>query len=891
MRIRYLILPMIIATPIIAGTIFLTKVSAASCTQTVTNANASGAGSLISAVANANSNSNVDVICFNISGNGTQTIMPTSAVLLSQPATIDGTTQPGYSGQPLIEISGQNISGSGTPDIWITGGNSTVRGLVINRSKGNGIIMTNGNGNTIVGNYIGTDVSGTIAAPNAIDGVGTITANNIIGGTTAADRNVISGNTGNGVGITNQAAQNNVVQGNYIGTSKDGTAAIPNNGDGLLINNSTNNIVGGTASTTPGGACNGACNVLSGNTHNGIGVYLANSNTVQGNYIGSMPNGTTRLPNGDIGIELQEAANNTVGSGTAAGRNVISGNMGAGMLLTGAGTTGDTVKGNYIGMDTTGITPLGNQLMGISIGNSPGLGNGYARNNIIGGTIDPNSPSCQGNCNLISGNAQNGIIISGGSGVGNFIQGNYIGVKVDGNGENGGVVGNGLDGIGILNSPNNFVGTSSDTSRNIVTGNKGNGVIVAGDPSTGNRVEHNYVGLSHTSDSSALKIGNKFAGVTMSGGVSTAILGNEITSNGGFGIDVGYNGVTQNDSGDGDGGVNNQQNFPNVYSAKDINSGTTISGVLNTNSNTQYELDFFDSSGCNSGKPDNYGEGDSFIGKIDTATDQFGNISFSFATSTQLPGNSYVNATATRKIGNVPAETSEFSKCVLVNTSKPLVTNGATWSLKDDLTSGGADETFGYGFPSYLLFCAWDPSKPGMKLPVVVSTNGTWFFRASYTTGTADLVVQYGFPGGRPVCGDWDGDGVDTVGWVGQNLTWYLKNANTNGTADITFQYGPAGQPIVGDWDGDGHDGVGVFTPDGHWSLRNATNSGTADYYFQYGAAGSQPVVGDWDGNRTDTIGTYSPSSSYWSLRSDNSSGPATTSFTFGGTGTTAQTW
>src|SRR5205085_5156617 len=104
---------------------------------------------------------------------------------------------------------------------------STVRGLVINRF-GNGIVILS-SANTVAGNYVGLDPTGAIGLGNAT-GVEVEGASNTIGGTTAADRNVISGNVFNGVRVfaTPGTVAGNVIQGNYIGTSAAGTAAIPN---------------------------------------------------------------------------------------------------------------------------------------------------------------------------------------------------------------------------------------------------------------------------------------------------------------------------------------------------------------------------------------------------------------------------------------------------------------------------------------------------------------------------------------------------------------------------------------------------------------------------------------------------------------------------------------
>lgn len=887
MKLRYVMLSM----GMFAGLIYISLLPdahAAACTQTVTNTSNSGTGSLRQAILSANSSSNADYICFSI-GSGAQTITPnTSLPALSQPVTIDGTTQPGWSNAPIIEINAGNTSDS-NPGIWINTSNSTVRGLAINRAKGNGIMITGGGGNVVAGNYLGVGLNGSSNLGNQIDGIGMITANNRIGGTSPADRNVISGNKANGIGITNQAATGNVIVGNFVGTTSTGNGSVPNSGDAILINNSQHNTIGGTTNTTPGGACTGSCNVLSGNRLNGIGLYLANNNTVLGNFVGLNPAGTGAVANGDIGIEAQEASGTKIGNATAAGRNVISGNVGAGVLLTGAATTNTVMAGNFVGTNSAGTGAIGNKGLGVSIGNSPGLGNGYARNNTIGGSVDPTTP-CNAPatpCNVISGSGQNGLIISGGAGTGNRILSNYIGV--DANGSVSTSLRNGMDGIGILNSPNNIIGNADNTGRNIISANLGAGIVIAGGASINTTIEGNYIGKTRSGYA-----GNNRGGVVLFAGIGNAIIGNSIGENKGYGIDIDGNGLTDNDPGDGDGGPNNRQNFPDVYSVRNNLGGsgtTTVSGMMSSQPNQSYRIDFFNSPSCNSGKPDNYGEGNSFIGSKNVTTDRFGNISFSYQTPSMLPGNTYLTTTATRLQNGVPRDTSEFSKCRVVNAPKPAVSNGADWLLKDDLTDGSADRQFGYGFPPNTLMCAWDPAKPGTKLPVVVSGN-TWFFRASYTTGTADKTVRFGPTNATPVCGDWNGDGIETVGMVTASKQWYLRNSNSDGAAEATFQYGGSGVPVVGDWNGDGRDTVGVFqTSTSSWFLRDENNSGPANYAFQYGALGTFPVVGNWGGGSRDGVGTYFASRGEWSLRSSANNGAPTTYFFFGQSNPRPLTW
>ena len=105
-----------------------------------------------------------DTISFSISGAGVHTINLTSALpILNKTVTIDGTTQPGFSGTPLIELNGAGAGGNANGLILVAG-SCTVKGLVINRFGGDGIGVFASSGNTISGNYIGTNAAGTAAA-------------------------------------------------------------------------------------------------------------------------------------------------------------------------------------------------------------------------------------------------------------------------------------------------------------------------------------------------------------------------------------------------------------------------------------------------------------------------------------------------------------------------------------------------------------------------------------------------------------------------------------------------------------------------------------------------------------------------------------------------------
>ncbi len=183
----------------------------------VLNTNDGGADSLRQAILDANASAGIrDTIAFNIPGAGVHTIRPLTALpTITDPVTIDGTTQPGSGGTPAIELDGSAAT-PGSDGLVITAGGSTVRGLIINRFRatnadgsgdgGLGIILRTLGGNTIAGDYIGTDPTGTITDPdgtpgNADDlgnrGIGLFidgSPDNTIGGTTAADRDLFAGN-------------------------------------------------------------------------------------------------------------------------------------------------------------------------------------------------------------------------------------------------------------------------------------------------------------------------------------------------------------------------------------------------------------------------------------------------------------------------------------------------------------------------------------------------------------------------------------------------------------------------------------------------------------------------------------------------------------------------
>src|SRR5207302_2601313 len=379
------------------------------------------------AIIDANLNVGADTINFNI-GSGPQTITPASALPeITEALTIDATTQPGFTGRPIIEIDGTNtgpFSGGVTGVLNVNGGNSVIRGLVINRYNNSAIAILKNGSNIIEGNFIGTDIGGTVSKGVALtEGISIDTANNVVGGTTAAARNLISG-IAEGVIFTtyySDPATLNLVQGNFIGTDVTGTKQIANSHAGVSTRSapgSPNNTIGGTTS--------GARNLISGNTTTGVDIVYSGSpgTLVQGNFIGTDITGTKSLANSD-GVEV-DAPNSTVGGTSTAARNLLSGNTFQGILIRDTLSTGNLIQGNFIGTDVAGTAAVANGFYGVGMIFS-------ATMNTIGGTV----ASAR---NIISGNTVAGIDVGAtlrATTIQNLIQGNYIGTDFTGNGQQG----------------------------------------------------------------------------------------------------------------------------------------------------------------------------------------------------------------------------------------------------------------------------------------------------------------------------------------------------------------------------------------------------------------------------------------------------------------------
>ena len=295
--------------------------------------------------------------------------------------------------------SGIEVNGSGVPANNLIGGTVAGAGNLISGNPTG--LRINSPGNTVQGNLIGTDPTGTQAVPNG-SGVNAGANNTLIGGLTPAARNVISGNTGDGIRIGGTGSK---LQGNFIGTDITGMIALGNGGSGVLAGN--NALVGGT---TPE-----ARNVISSNAGNGNISLGSNGSgdgaTVQGNYISTDVTGNRALSNPSSGISIS-GFNNLIGGLDPGATNVISGNLRGIELggLTTASPSGNVIQGNFIGLNAQGNAPLPNGFRGIEIS--------AANTNTVGGTQ-------AGAANKIAFNGGEGVLVSSSS-TANSIRGNSI---------------------------------------------------------------------------------------------------------------------------------------------------------------------------------------------------------------------------------------------------------------------------------------------------------------------------------------------------------------------------------------------------------------------------------------------------------------------------------
>lgn len=528
---------------------------------------------------------------------GVCTISPHSALpaVAASYVTLDGYLQAGA--HPNTAATGSNAAiairldgaSAGSADgLRLTGTGDVIRGLAITGFSGAGINIDTtaaahrdasaptkpavADATTVTGVFAGIAPDGVTPAPNA-NGIRIARPAGLaaIGGSDPGSRNVLSGNSQNGLvedACPFCAARGyNRIQGNLLGTNAAGTKAVPN-GNAGFSGVAPFDLVGGVAA--------GAGNLLSGN--GAVGARVGTLNTVQGNRIGTSAAGTANVPNGGTAVGvysgLELLGSDFVGSATPGTGNVISGNNGNGISIEGPE---NVIQGNLIGTATDGATPLPNGATGIAPagilsnsgfnrigGAAGGTGNvisatiGSQHGNSGAGIVSRGADLIQGNIvgmdrsgaralpnagfgihdlngydviggaipgagNLISGNGDTALRIDGGYAQ---IQANRIGTNAAGTAR----IASSGSGI-LLAGPQNLVGGPGAIAPNVLGSLAGDGVTVL---SPRNTIWGNSIGVS-----GALSLPNGGAGVSFSNaGPENAVAGNSIGNNTSGGIVV-----------------------------------------------------------------------------------------------------------------------------------------------------------------------------------------------------------------------------------------------------------------------------------------------------------------------------------------------------------------
>ena len=583
--------------------------------------------------------------------NQVNSIFLVDPLTITRKVIIDGSSNPGAScptenDPAVIRVQ---LVGQAFPENMITlaagSDGSEIRGLAIVSSQSDGIRINSGN-NIIACNHIGVQADGVTAAANADDGVQIAGGdNNTIGGAADSDRNVMSGNSGSGVQLSNNA-MDNLIYGNYIGTNASGTAAVANDNGVFLLADATGTRIGASGV--------GHRNVIAGNTNDGILVTDGSNNTqVDNNYIGLDKDGLGTIANGRSGVRVDGSTGTLIGSIA----NYITGNGAYGVhVRNGANNT--EVRNNFIGLtEDASRTVVSNGSAGVYVENSTSAEIGSAT------TGNP------GYRNEIANNGSHGILLNGADDA--VIRNNLI-------------HDNNSTGIRVENSDDVEIGGFNLAMRNYIYGNGTTGVYAL---TNVNNLEvwGNYIGRTENNAAS----GNAFNGIHLHNGVTNALLrdnylqsngrdgiritgsatGNEILSNDYSGnawlpIDLTGDGVTPNDTDDedADSGSNGLQNYPELASA-DADTAL-IEGSFRSKPNTTFTLDFLQTLDCTGGT---FNTGVIEKGTQSVTTDANGKATISYTASSGLSAGQYVAATATDPTDG----TSEFSKCIEITQDVP----------------------------------------------------------------------------------------------------------------------------------------------------------------------------------------------------------------------------
>jgi hypothetical protein len=577
---------------------------AGAATFTVKNTNDAGPESLRWALTAANTTPGDDDVTFDIPGAGPHVIQPATALpWLTEEIRIDGTTQYGYAGMPVIEIDAVDVPNG----LVLATSNSLIRGLAIHSAgltmgagapNGNGIRIQ-GNANTLLRNHLGTDAAGLAALGNNNAGVRVTGSMNQVG--LPYQGNVIADNLNDGIEVISGAG--NAIHSNRIGLDVTGTAL----GN---LNHGVDVYAGGTRVGGTGPAANG----ISGNLQAGVRIMAGTGSEVVGNRIGTNLAGAV-VPNA-VGIELRSAA-------ATVEANTIAFNNQQGIRVLGDQHTllANTISGNQAGVVVRGDD------------NIVGAGNVLSGNDFDGVRIENGAAGNRVEDSVAEGNGRYGVALV------NARRAVVTGAEIHENGD---------DGVYIDDSnPAGPFATSSDhrVEDSRIEENGASGVRIV--ESTGNTVgDANVIG------------GNAADGVTVVSGSGNTILGNSIRGNGDRPIDLADNGITPNDVLDADTGANLLQNHA-VLGALTASGGLPY--ALDAAPLRTYRLELHTAPACDGGSAartvdvttDALGHAQGVFANLKTQPQP----SYYSITATAM---------SSVGLGLQPAETSELSSCVLV---------------------------------------------------------------------------------------------------------------------------------------------------------------------------------------------------------------------------------
>ncbi|MDB5337824.1 MAG: hypothetical protein JWN70_3443 [Planctomycetaceae bacterium] len=594
--------------------------------------------------------------------------------------TIDGTTAGGVDSDPslIVTLDGDRLRGKAN-GLTLLGGNSTVMALQIVNFPGNGLLVKSSN-NKIGGDQVGelngmpNNPAGRITVPGPDQG--TMVPQVLV---RPPEGNVISGNGGDGILIIDQA-NDNMLMGNFVGTDITGLIAQGNRGDGVAIINSDGNRLYGTTPPDDNNPFV-FYNVISGNRGNGLVIDDSDNTIIYANFFGlgadnntplgnrlngvliegnsdktrfglNIPLGNVTAANGRNGVEVKDSASrtllmNTFGGIAAFHPEAQVANRRSGVLVTSDGggkfydgttlTTviltcnlsgndrhGIEIKGNatgvqvsqsVIGLETNGATAQPNQRNGIDVsGKASGIDIGGFEPSVLGGSEFPDEDlAALGAANLISGNLWNGISVRGKVQDVKIIN-SFIGTNVTNTG------------VGIANGRNGIlVDGTSDVQIGLVLG------ALPPDGEVETHVDRNIIAF------------NTEAGILVKRGQGNSILGNSIYNNGGFGIEL-------------EGGSIGSLPVPAITSAVVAADGvTSLIGTFNGQANTTYQIEVFANSNVGAGN------GQIFLGFVNVLTDSTGLAQIEIAgLINPEPSSDFISATATSPDGT----TSEFSNVI-----------------------------------------------------------------------------------------------------------------------------------------------------------------------------------------------------------------------------------